>query len=99
MVGATRDILEAGEVKGGKGGDNSGTRGSTCRGDEDTRIGNGNGGGGVTGGQWLQRGRMERGGGLRPLTQRTEIQLSNHRRTLKPIKGQSLEVTLANALG
>ena len=50
MVGTTRDILEAGEGKGGKGGGNSGTRGSTCRGDGYTRIGNGNGGGGVTGG-------------------------------------------------
>ena len=78
MVGATRDRLEAGEGKGGKGGGNSGTRGSTCRGDGDTRIGNGNGGGGVTGGQWLQWGRMERGGGIRPLTRRPEIQVSNH---------------------
>ena len=68
MVGATRDSLEAGEGKGGKGGGNSGTRGSTCGGDGATRTGNRNGGGGVTGGQWLQRGRMERGGGLRPLT-------------------------------
>ena len=68
MVGATRNRLEAGEGKGGKGGGNSGTRGRTWGGDEDTRVGNGNGGGGVTGGQWLQQGRMERGGGLRPLT-------------------------------
>ena len=67
MVGATRDRLETVEGKVRKGSGNSGTRGSTCRGDRDTRIGNGNGGGGVTGGQWLQRGRMERGGGLRPL--------------------------------
>ena len=64
MVGATRDRLEAGAGTGGKGG------GSTCREDDegDTRIGKGNGGGGVTGGQWLQWGRMERGRGLRPLT-------------------------------
>ena len=63
--------------KGGKGGGNSRTRGSTCGGDRDTRIGNESGfrtsphegvehrqhrGGGVTGGQCLQRGRMERGG-------------------------------------
>ena len=56
MVGATRDRLEAGAGKGGKGGEISGTRGSTCREDDDrdTRIGKGNGGGGVTGGQWLQ---------------------------------------------
>ena len=81
MVGATQDRLEAGAGKGGKGGGNSGTRGITCRDDGDTRIGKGNGGGGVTGGQWLQWGRMERGGGLRPLTQRMEIQFSNQRRT------------------
>ena len=77
MVGAARDRLEAGEGKGGKGGGNSGTCGSTCGGDGDTRIGNGSGfrtsphegvehrqhrGEGVTGGQWLQRGRMEWGG-------------------------------------
>ena len=68
MVGATRYRLEAGEGKGGKGGGNSGTCGSTCGGDGDTRIGNGSGGGCVTGVQWIQRGRMERGGGLRLLT-------------------------------
>ena len=55
MVGTIGNRLEAGEGKGGKGGSNSGTRGSTCGGDGDTRIGNGSGGGGVTGGQWLQR--------------------------------------------
>ena len=60
MVGAIGYRLETGEGKGGKGGGNSGTRRSTYGGDGDTRIGNGSGGGGVTGGQWLQRGRMER---------------------------------------
>ena len=74
MVGAIRYKLEAGEGKGEKGGGNSGTRGSTCGGDGDTRIGNGSGfrtsphegvehrhqrGEGVTGGQWLQRGRRQ----------------------------------------
>ena len=34
-------------------------------GDRDIRIGKGNGGGGVTGGQWIQWGGMERGGRLR----------------------------------
>ena len=81
MVGATRDRLETGEGKGGKGGGNSGTCRSTCGGDGDTRIGNGNGGGGVTGGQWLQWGRMEWGRVLRPLTRRTEIHLNIQRRT------------------
>ena len=58
MVGTTRDRLEAGSGKGGKGGGSSGTRGRNCREDDDgdTRIGKGNGGGGVTGGQWLQWG-------------------------------------------
>ena len=45
------------------------THGCNCRDDKDdegdTRIGKGNGGGGVTGGQWLQWGGMERGGRLR----------------------------------
>ena len=82
MVGAIGHRLEAGEVKGGKGGSNSGTRGSNYGGDGDTRIGNGSGfraslhegvehrqhwGEDVTGGQWVQQGRMERGGGLRLL--------------------------------
>ena len=82
MVGAIGHRLEAGEGKGGKGGSSSGTSGSNCGGDGDTRIGNGGGfrasphegvdhrqhrGGGVSGGQWVQRGRMERGGGLRLL--------------------------------
>ena len=53
MVGTTRDRLEAGAGTGGKGGGSSGTCGSTCREDDDgdTRIGKGNRGGGVTGGQ------------------------------------------------
>ena len=95
MMGAIGYILEAGEGKGGKGVSNSGTRGSNCGGDGDTRIGNRSGfrssphegvehrqhrGGGVTGGQWLQRGRMERGGGLKLLT-RTDGHLNNQRRT------------------
>ena len=82
MVGAIGHRLEAGEGKGGKVGSGSGAGGRNCRGDGDTRIGNGSGfrdsphewvdhgqhrGGGVPGGQWFQRGRMERGGGLRPL--------------------------------
>ena len=58
MVGTTRDRLEVGAGTGEKGGGSSGTRGNNCReGDEGyTRIGKGNGGGGVTGGQWLQWG-------------------------------------------
>ena len=72
MVGAIGYRLEAGEGKGGKGSGNSGICGSTCGGDGDTRIGNGSGGGGVTGGQWLQRGRMEQYGGLRLLTRTDE---------------------------
>ena len=68
IVGAIGYRLEDGEGKGGQGGGNSGTRGSTCGGDGDTRIGNRSGGGGATGGKWLQQGRMERGGGLRLLT-------------------------------
>ena len=82
MVGAIGHRLEAGEGKGGKGGSGSGTGGSNRGGDRDTRIGNGSSfrssphkgvdhrqhqGGGVPGGQWVQRGRMERGGGLRLL--------------------------------
>ena len=80
MVGAIGYRLEAGEGKGGKGGGNRGTRGSTYGGDGDTRIRNGSGGGGVTGGEWLQRGRMERGGGLRLLT-RTDGHLNIQRIT------------------
>ena len=58
MVGTTWDILEAGAGTGRKGGGISGTGGSNCREGDDvyTRIGKGNGGGGVTGGQWLQWG-------------------------------------------
>ena len=82
MVGAIRHRLEAGEGKGGNGGISSVTSRSNCRGDRDTRIRNGSGfrasphegvdhmqhrGGGVPGGQWVQRGRMERGRGLRQL--------------------------------
>ena len=82
MVVAIGHRLEAGKGKGGKGGSNSGTRGSNYGGDGETRIRNGSGsrasphkgvehrqhwGGGVNGGQWVQRGRMERGGGLRLL--------------------------------
>ena len=82
MVGAIRHRLEAGDGKWGKGGSGSGTGGSNRGGDGDTGIGSGSGfrtslhegvdhgrhrGGGVPGGQWFQRGRMERGGGLRQL--------------------------------
>ena len=72
MVVTARDRLEAGagaEQKSGGGGRN--VHESNCRddngddGDGDTRIGKGNWGGGVTGGQWLQWGGMERGGILR----------------------------------
>ena len=73
MVGTARDRLEAGageERKSGGGGRN--IHNGNCRddigdaGDGDIMIGKGNGGGGVTGGQWLQWGGMERGGRLRP---------------------------------
>ena len=82
MVGAIGHRLEAGKRKGGKGGSGSGTGGRNRRGDGDTRIGSGSGFrasphegvdhgqhrvGGVPGGQWFQRGRMEWGGGLRLL--------------------------------
>ena len=52
MVGTTRDRLEVGAGTGRKGGGISRTGGSNCRegDDEYTRIGKGNGGGGVTGG-------------------------------------------------
>ena len=70
MVGTAQDRLEDGA--GGErtsGGGRRHTHGCNCRdnnGDNgDTRIRKGNGGGGVTGGQWLQWGGMERGGGLR----------------------------------
>ena len=53
MVGTTRYIPEAGAGTGRKGGGISGTGGSNSREGNDgyTRIGKGNGGGGVTGGQ------------------------------------------------
>ena len=76
MVGTARDRLEAGAGTGRKSGGSNGTRGRNCieeDDDRDTRIGKGNGGGGVTGGQWVQWDRMERGGGLRPLNRRPEI--------------------------
>ena len=70
MAVTARDRLEAGagaELKSGGGGRN--IHGGNCRdenGDNgDIRIGRGNGGGGVTGGQWLQWGGMERGKRLR----------------------------------
>ena len=73
MVGTARDRLEAGAGTGRKsdgGGGGGHTHGRNCReendNDGDTRIGKGNWGGGVNGGQWLQWGGMERGGGLRP---------------------------------
>ena len=81
MVGTARDQLEAGagaERKSGGGGRN--IHGGICRDDNghngagDIRIGKGNGGGGVTGGQGLQWSGMERGGRLRhTLFRRTEI--------------------------
>ena len=72
MVITAWDRLEAGAVeeqKSGGGGRN--IHKSNCRDDNgddrdgDIRIGKGNGGGGVTGVQWLQWGGMERGGRLR----------------------------------
>ena len=73
MVGTARDRLEAGTGTGRKsygGGGGTHTHGRNCRDENNddggTRIGKGNGGGGVTGGQWIQWGGMERGGGLRP---------------------------------
>ena len=74
MVGATRDRLEAGAGAERKSGGSSGTHGRNCRedgDDRDTRIGKGNGGGGVTGGQWLQWGGTERGGVLRTAQSKT----------------------------
>ena len=71
MVGTDRDRLETGagaEQKSGGGGRN--IHKSNCRDDNgddrdgDIRIGKGNGGGGVTGGQWLQWCGLERGGRL-----------------------------------
>ena len=71
MVGTARDRLEAGAgTEGTSGGGGTHTHGRNCReennNDVETRIRKGNGGGGVTGGQWLQLGGMEQGGGLRP---------------------------------
>ena len=81
MVGTARDQLGAGagaERTSEGGGRNIHV--CKCRdnnGDNrygDIRIRKGNGGGGVTGGQWLQWGGMERGGRLRTtLFQRSEI--------------------------
>ena len=56
MVGTTWDRLEAGAGTERKSGGISGTHRRNCReedDDGDTRIRKGNGGGGVTGGQWL----------------------------------------------
>ena len=73
MLGTARDRLEAGagaERTSGDGGRHTHGCGRNCRDDNDNnrdiRIGKGNGGGGVPGGQWLQWGGMERGGRLRP---------------------------------
>ena len=81
MVETARYRLEAGagaERKSGGGGRN--THESNCRddngddGDGDIRTRKGNGGGGVTGGQWLQWGGMEQGRRLRhTLFRRPEI--------------------------
>ena len=76
MVGTDRDRLEAGAGTERKSGGSNGKHGRNCREEDDngdTRIGKGNGGGGVTGGQWLQWAGMEQGGGLRPLNRRPEI--------------------------
>ena len=71
MVGTARDRLEAGAgTERTSGGGGTHTHGRNVReendDDGDTRVGKGNGGVGVTGGQWLQWGGMEQGGGLRP---------------------------------
>ena len=71
MVGTAQDRLEAGAVTertSGGGGTHTHTRNCREENDDvgDTRIRKGNGVGGLTGGQWLQWGGMERGGGLRP---------------------------------
>ena len=73
MVGTAPDQLEAGagaERTSGRGGRHTHGCEYNCRDDNDddgdTRIWKGNRGGGVTGGQWLQWGGMEWGGGLRP---------------------------------
>ena len=74
VVGATRDRLEAGAGKERKSGGSSGTHGRNCREEDEDgeiRIGKGNRGVGVTGGQWLQWGGMERGGGLRTAQSKT----------------------------
>ena len=61
MVGTAQDRLEAGAGTGRKSDGSSGTRGRNCRDDNDddgdTRIGKGNGGGGVTGGPAAPLGR------------------------------------------
>ena len=89
MVGTARNRPEAGageERKSGGGGRNIHNR--NCRddngdaGDGDIKIVKGNGGGGVTGGQWLQWGGMERGGRLR--------------HTLFPKTGDTQEFQVAN---
>ena len=72
MVVTARYRLEAGagEERKSRGGGRN-IHKSNCRDDNgdvedgDISIGKGNGGGGVTGGQWLQWGGMERGGRLR----------------------------------
>ena len=71
MVGADRQRLEAGageERKRGGGGRKDRSRnGRDDNSDDRDRVigfGKGIGGGGVTGGQWLQWGRVERGGRL-----------------------------------
>ena len=74
MVGTTQDRLEAGAGTEIKSGGSSRTHGHNCREEDNdgyTRIGKGNGGGGVTGGQWIQWGWMERGGGLRTAQSKT----------------------------
>ena len=73
MVGADRNRLEAGagEERKRGGGRRKGHSNSHCRDDHndagDGVIGfrKGIGGGGVTGGQWLQWGGVERGGGVK----------------------------------
>ena len=71
MVGTARDRLETGAgTEGRSGGGGTHTHGCNCReendDDGDTRVEKGNGGGDVTGCQWLKWGGMERGRGLRP---------------------------------
>ena len=71
LVGTAQNRLEAGAgIERTRGGGGTHTHGRNCReendDDRDIRTGKRNGRGGVTGGQWLQWGGMERDRRLRP---------------------------------